>query len=72
VGDLGASDTNIGDPKVSDTKVADTRVLDTGPQPIVSKSSSALDAHEQALDDFFEDSDLDEDRRFGGRLRRRR
>jgi len=72
VGDLGAADTNVGAAKVNDTKVGDTRVLDTGPQQIVSKASLALDAHEQALDDFFEDSDLDEDRRFGGRLRRRR
>ncbi len=32
----------------------------------------AIEAHEQALDDFFDDGEATDDRRFGGRLRRRR
>jgi DivIVA domain-containing protein len=45
---------------------------DAGVQGVVAEAP-AIDPEEQALDDFFEDGDLsDEDRRFGGRLRRRR
>jgi DivIVA domain-containing protein len=44
----------------------------TGSQTAVA-GAPALDPEEQALDDFFDDGDVDEeDRRFGGRLRRRR
>lgn len=42
-------------------------------EPVDVESTRALAADEQALDDFFDDpSDLDDDRRFGSRLRRRR
>jgi DivIVA domain-containing protein len=41
-----------------------------GPSPVISETTSSDD---RALDDFFDDSDeMGEDRRFGGRLRRRR
>lgn len=36
------------------------------------RSDESINAEEQALDDFFEDGDYADERRFGGRLRRRR
>jgi cell division initiation protein len=45
---------------------------DTGPHPVVGDDPVVVDPEEAALDEFFDDGELDEDRRFGGRLRRRR
>jgi DivIVA domain-containing protein len=43
------------------------------PEPAATAADPAAPPDDQALDDFFDDSDeLGEDRRFGGRLRRRR
>jgi hypothetical protein len=45
----------------------------TGPDVSVPLSDVAGGPDDQALDDFFDDNDeLADDRRFGGRLRRRR
>jgi vacuolar-type H+-ATPase subunit H len=48
-----------------------------GRRPVIdvdgpARSEESIDAEEQALDDFFEDGEYVDDRRFGGRLRRRR
>lgn len=52
---------------------ADAGGRDTGATDVVGlEQRSPVDPREQALDDFFEDGDYDEEHRFGGRLRRRR
>jgi cell division initiation protein len=45
---------------------------DTGPHPVVDGDPVVVDPEEAALDEFFVEGELDEERRFGGRLRRRR
>jgi cell division initiation protein len=46
---------------------------DTGPHPVAdSDPVVVVDPEEAALDEFFDEGELDEERRFGGRLRRRR
>jgi DivIVA domain-containing protein len=50
----------------------DPSAWDTGPHAAVDDEPVVVDPEEAALDEFFDDGELDEDRRFGGRLRRRR